>query len=93
LLKSDIARKILTYLADHPDAQDTLDGIVQWWLAEQEIKYEIGIVNEIVSELVKKEFLLAHKSTDSRVHYRMNRKKYEEIQALLKEMFLRQGAP
>jgi hypothetical protein len=93
LSKSEIARKILTYLADHPDAQDTLDGIVQWWFPEQEIKYEVKILKEIISELVEKEILLAHKSTNARVHYRINRKKYEEIQALLKEMAFRQGAP
>jgi len=93
LLKSEIARKILTYLADHPDAQDTLDGIVQWWLVEQEIKHEIGKVREILSELVKKELLLEHKSMDSRVHYRISRKKYEEIQAMLKEINFQQRAP
>ena len=86
MLKSQIAKKILTYLADHPDAKDTLDGILQWWLLEQQIKHEVESVREIVSERVKGKLLLKRKSRDSRVHYRLNRKKYEEIQALLKEM-------
>jgi hypothetical protein len=93
LSKSDIARKILTYLANHPDAQDTIDGIVQWWLPEQEIKYELGILKEIISELVREKILLVHKSTNSRVHYRINRKKYEEMQALIKGMKFGQGVP
>jgi hypothetical protein len=93
LSKSEIARKILIYLANHPDAQDTLDGIVHWWLPEQEIKYEVKILKEIISELVEKEILLSHKSTNSRVHYRINRKKYEEMQALIKGMKFGQGTP
>jgi hypothetical protein len=90
--KSRIAREILAYLVDHPDAQDTLEGIVRWWLPEQEIKCQIGKVKEVVSKLVKKELLLAHKSTDSRVHYRINRKKFGEIRALLEKKSFRQGA-
>ena len=92
MLKSEITRKILTYLVDHPDAQDTLDGIVHWWLSEQEIKHEIGEVSEIVSELVKNELLLAHKSMNSRVHYRINKTKYKEVQDLVKEIASRQKA-
>jgi len=32
-------REILAYLADHPDAQDTLAGIFEWWLLERKITY------------------------------------------------------
>lgn len=30
-----IAREIERYLADHPHAADTLEGIQRWWLREQ----------------------------------------------------------
>ncbi len=29
---SVIAREIQTYLSSHPDAADSLDGILRWWL-------------------------------------------------------------
>ena len=34
----EIERSLLTYLRDHPQAADTLDGIVEWWLPLQ--RYE-----------------------------------------------------
>lgn len=91
--KSQIAHEILAYLTDHPDAQDTFEGIMHWWLLDQKIKYQIEIVKETLTELTKNGFLLEHKGGDSQIHYRINKEKYEEIQALLKEMICRQGAP
>jgi hypothetical protein len=34
----EIERSLLTYLRGHPQAADTLDGIVEWWLPLQ--RYE-----------------------------------------------------
>lgn len=34
----EIKRSLLTYLRGHPQAADTLDGIVEWWLPLQ--RYE-----------------------------------------------------
>ena len=36
--ESEIKRSILTYLHCHPQAADTLRGIVSWWLPQQ--RYE-----------------------------------------------------
>ena len=75
----------VAYLAEHPDAQDTLEGIVQWWLLEQKIKYQTNMVKEVLTELVGKGLLIEYKSRDSQIHYRTNQSKYEEIQKLLKK--------
>jgi len=83
--KTQIARELLAYLTDHPDAQDTLEGILQWWLLERKIKYEIEIVKETLTELRDKGLLLEHESKDSQIHYRLNRDKLSEIQSLLKQ--------
>ena len=82
---TEIAREILAYLADHPEAQDTLDGIIQWWLLERKIKYQTDIVRKALAELVAKEFLLECKARDERIHYRMNQNRYDEMQAFLKK--------
>ncbi len=84
LQKSDIAHNILAYMVEH-EAQDTLDGIVQWWLLEQEIKFQVERVKEVLAELVEKGLVLERKGADSRIRYGINRSKYGEIQAILKE--------
>ena len=33
----DICSFILAYLSDNPDAGDTFEGIVEWWLLNQRI--------------------------------------------------------
>ena len=83
--KNDIAHEILSYLVDHPDAQDTLDGIIEWWLMEQKIKCKPEMLKEILSELVNKGLLLEQGNGSSRVTYRINRHRFKEIQAMLHE--------
>ena len=60
--KPQIAHEILAYLAEHPEAEDTLDGIVRWWLLEQKIKYQTNMVREAIAELVGEGLLLEYKS-------------------------------
>lgn len=85
--KLPVAREILAYLAEHPDAQDTVEGIVEWWLLEQKIKRHTAQVKEALAELVAKGLVLERKGKDARIHYRVNRRKSGEIRALLRERF------
>ena len=82
--KLQVAFEILKYLAEHPQAQDTLEGIVQWWLPEPGIKRPPAQVGEALAELVGKGLMLERKGCDAQSHYRMNRRKAKEIRTLLK---------
>lgn len=82
--KSQIAYDILGYLVEHPDAQDTLEGIVEWWLLEQQIKRQTAKVRKALAELVSKRLILERQGKDSRTHYRINRRKLKEIRMLVK---------
>ena len=83
--ESQIGDEILAYLVDHPKAQDTLDGIVEWWLLERKINYETARVKLALSDLVAKGFILEKKGPDLQIHYRFNQTKYKEIQELFKQ--------
>lgn len=80
----DLANQLLVYLTDNPDAQDTLEGIIEWWLVQQRIEYEMGRVKDALSWLVSSGFVIESKARDTRVFYRVNKGKIEEIEKLIK---------
>ena len=77
--KSQISHEILAYLVEHPEARDTLEGIVEWWLLERRIKRQKDQVKKALSELVARGLVLEHKGGNSQTQYRINQSKYEEI--------------
>ena len=83
--KSTISRNVLAYLVDHQDAQDTLEGIVQWWLVEQKIKQQTATVTEALQDLVGRGYLLELRGIDSRTRYRINPLKSQEIMTFVAE--------
>jgi len=80
---SELAREILDYLVEHPDAQDSLEGILEWWLLEQQIKYWEARVREALGDLVAQKLLVERAGGDGRIHYRLNRRRAAQIRALL----------
>lgn len=83
--KSEVAYEILSYLSEHPDAQDTLDGIAHWWLMERRIKYHISLVREALEELVGRGLIVEKYGTDLSVHFRLNDINLKVIHTYLKD--------
>jgi hypothetical protein len=69
--KAAIQREVMAYLSANPTAQDTLEGIVAWWLLEQKIEEAASGVKAALAKLVKEKKLSAKKGPDGRVHYRL----------------------
>ena len=80
----ETAHKILAYLMDNPDAQDTLEGILDWWLLQQDLQRNIALVRKALDELLDKRFLLERKGNDKRKYYQVNHEKLTEIATLIK---------
>jgi len=78
-------QQILAYLVNHEGAQDTLEGIVEWWLLEQKIRTRMAEVETALDYLVNESLILARKGRDARVHYCMNHRRQEEIRKLLNQ--------
>ena len=85
---SNIAYKILDYLAEHPKSRDTMEGILEWWLLEQRIKNQTKKVKEALSELIAKDFVLEHRGRNSMTYYQINHRKFREIQTLLNQRLI-----
>jgi hypothetical protein len=79
--KSQLAREILSYLAKHPDAQDTLDGIARIWLSGRGNAHNPTLVQEVIKDLVLVGTLLESKTPDSPALYRLNVAKWNKVKA------------
>ena len=79
-----MADEVLAYLLQHPQAQDTLEGIAEWWLLEQRIRYTLADVEPALCQLVENEFLIARQCVNGRTYYGLNRDKEREIRRYLR---------
>jgi predicted transcriptional regulator len=91
--KAQLEHDVLTYMVEHKEAQDTLEGIVEWWLMEQEIQHQLADIQNLLNELVDKDFVIRHKGSDSRFHYRVNGNRETEIRALLAQSDVQNPTP
>ena len=85
LEKEQIARAILSYLARNPKAQDTLPGIIEWWLLDHQIRTRTAEIKTVVDELVAERLILKRRGNDLQHHYRINPKRQHRIAALIEE--------
>jgi hypothetical protein len=76
--------EVLAYLVRHPHAQDTVEGIVEWWLLEQRIRSAVADVEAALRELVSQDFLVVRECGGGRMYYGLNRDKIREIQRHLR---------
>jgi hypothetical protein len=77
--------EILAYLVDNPEAQDTLEGIVEWWLLDRGILNRTAEVRAALAELMSKRLIVERKDRDARSHYRVNQQKSRDIEFLLQQ--------
>lgn len=82
--KIPVAQDILSYLVENKTAEDTIDGIVEWWLMQERIKRRTKEVRKALDELLSENLIIARESKDSKIYYRINPRKIEEIETLLK---------
>ena len=78
-----ITYHILSYLAENPDAQDTLKGISEWWLSKQPGRPNAAVVKEVVANLVESGLVMESAREGSQTYYKVNRERLEEIKAWL----------
>ena len=83
---SDAAILILSYLVKHPDAKDTLEGIVHWWILRERIEQSVEKVNQTLTDLVAKEFILEKEYYNQDKMYQLNFEKVPDIKAILAQV-------
>lgn len=81
----ELSLKILNYLLENPRAEDTLEGIVQWWILEKKIDQRIEEVKKAIQFLASQGLVVEVKDRGPRVLYKMNQDRLQDILKLLKK--------
>ena len=78
-----VSQQLLRYWIHHPQAQGTVEAIVEWWLLEQQIQAAVARVRSTLAELVSRGWVMEQKQADGRLCYGLNLEKEAEIRAWL----------
>ena len=82
----EIGYRILNYVVENPNAQDTLEGIVEWWLLDRLTVSNVTKVKEALANLVAAHLVLERKGKESRTYYKINSHKLKEISERLESV-------
>lgn len=69
----EVEHAVLAYLAQHPDAADTLEGIVSWWLPQQRYETERRRIESALGHLVDRGQLRRDRLPGGAALYALNR--------------------
>ena len=72
-VKELLAQKILSYLAMHPHAGDTLEGIAHWWLEQQQIEVLVDEVASALDLLKGSGTINTHRSRSGAIIYKVKK--------------------
>ncbi|HUI06073.1 MAG TPA: hypothetical protein VL486_03610 [Verrucomicrobiae bacterium] len=80
--QSETAQAILAYLLEHPAAEDTLEGIAEWWLLQHNIKRQTDEVKTALAALVASGLVIERPVGGTASLYRLNWDKLDGLRAL-----------
>ena len=69
--EEELADIVLGYLAEHPDASDTLEGIAEWWIMRQQTRVEVTTLAKVLRHLAESSLLEKIEEGDT-PRYRLN---------------------
>jgi hypothetical protein len=44
---------VLSYLAEHPEAMDSIEGIAEWWITRQQIRVDVERLSHVLEGLTE----------------------------------------
>ncbi len=69
--EDELAEIVVGYLAEHPDASDTLEGIAEWWIMRQQTRVEVTTLAKVLRRLAESSLLEKVEEGDT-PRYRLN---------------------
>jgi hypothetical protein len=66
-----LERKILAFLHNAPNSEDTLAGIMQWWLPQQNLYEAESEVKQALTRLVERGLISVRVGVNQQLRYRL----------------------
>lgn len=67
--EAKVAEQILRYLGEHPQACDTLEGVVRWWVMQQQLSESVELVQAALMQLEAEGAVTEQQLADGRTLY------------------------
>ena len=87
--RQELICEIMRYLLQYPEAKDTVEGVMQWWVPKGEAEYRRKDVEEVLDTLVARGWITKRLPADSL--YSLNMERVAEISESLREQDERNG--
>jgi Fe2+ or Zn2+ uptake regulation protein len=71
--RESIEKMILAYLEKNPDAADTAEGILKFWMQRENAEITSAKVSRTLEKLLKKGLLQAFQSADGTLYYKLKK--------------------
>ena len=71
--KNNFREAILQYLHNNPNAADSLDGIVSWWLPSTYKKVDASKIEQVLRQLVSEGLVIKSFLVDGTILYRQGK--------------------
>jgi hypothetical protein len=83
--RNELVRFILQYLLKNPDAGDTIEGIMNWWVRSEMFQLKSEQIIEAVNLLCAKGMLVKRKYGGDEKVYFFDKSKIQEARVLLEK--------
>jgi DNA-binding IscR family transcriptional regulator len=70
--EAELALAVMRYLAEHPQAMDSVEGIGEWWVTRERVAVEVESLTKVLQQLVDVGLIEKVDSTKGPL-YRLNR--------------------
>lgn len=70
----EFADAIFGYLAEHPQASDTLEGIAEWWIMRYQVRVNLNTLKSVLLQLTNNGFLEKTMVGDTECYHLKDRK-------------------
>jgi hypothetical protein len=75
--EADISQAVVDYLAEHPQAMETLEGIAEWWIMRLQVRVNVELLEKVLYQMTE-EGVLERVGRGERALYHLSRSKTPE---------------